>query len=268
MIQEISHYLNRAHELGVIPNFFMSAPYLLLTGGKVVVQDGWIWIEDGGQFICPPLPLKIPLYPLPPMPIWANFPDNSPILWYLQYYEKELLDVQYIYNPNHFTSMSGGKWETFRKNSRKLLKGKPLNYRYVELSPGQANLMGVNSLMADWLEERMDSAEDAEFLVDFALNYEGPEVHRKYLIFDNQIVALNAWDENYYYLNFRLNIVKKDIPYLSEFSRLLFYTDPIVQNRGKLVNDGGNLGNPQLAKFKEKLNPVQINKIYTLTQKQ
>lgn len=267
MIQGINRYLNRAKELWVTPNFFMSLPYLLLSGGKVVIRDGWIGIVDGEQLICPPLPFNIPKSPVLNLPIWASFPDNSHSLEYLKLYNKELLDYQYIYDPTNFINMRGGAWETFRKNCRKFPNKYPDQFSYVQLTAGQANLLGVNRLMADWLEERMDSAEDAEFLVEFALNYETPQVYRKYLVFNDEIVALNAWDMNYKYINYRLNIVKKDIPFLSEFSRWLFYTDNWIHSQGLLVNDGGNLGNPLLAKFKEKLNPKQINKVYTLTPK-
>lgn len=265
MIQEISHFLNRAKELGITPNFFMSLPYLLLSKVTAVVKDGWIWVEEGGQFVCPPLPLKIPLYPLPNMPIWASFPDDSRQLEYYKFYEKELLDSQYIYDPVHFMNMKGGMWETFRKNCQKLPKKYPREFHYTTLTPNQAELLGSKQLFLEWMGERLDDMEDAEFLAEFGYFSNLPGIHRKYLLFNDEVVAINAWDENYQFINYRLCVVKKDIPFLSEFARWLFYTDGWIHSAGKLVNDGGNLGNIHLANFKQKLNPLRINKIYTLT---
>lgn len=265
MIQEISLYLNRAHEIRVIPNFFMSVPYLLLTGGTVVEKDGWIWVEDGGQFICPPLPLKIPLYPLPKYPIWSSFPSNSPELEYLKFYNKELLDEQYIYDPSDFLAMEGGIWETFRKNARKIPKRYSGKFQYCNLGMETYEEFGVNQLILDWLMDRSENVEDAEFLANFALLSDMPEIHREFLLLDGELVGMNAWDENYHYINYRICIVKKGIQFLSEFLRWLFYSKLATNGCTKLVNDGGNLGNPELAKFKLKLNPIQINKVYTLT---
>lgn len=261
MKEKLNLYLTRAKELGIIPNFFMSMPYFLLSGVQAVIENGWIWVEDGGQFVCPPLPLKLPMGQLSNMKIWASFPKSSSSLGYFLGYDKELLDNQYIFDPADFTNMVGGKWETFRKNVKKIHKnftGKRITYEPCGNS---------SPLLIDWLEKLGDKAEDAGFLAEFAFLSKNKGIHRKYLYFDNECVAVNAWDENYKFINYRICIVNSSIPFLSEYARWCFYTDPEIILSAKLVNDGGNLGNPNLAKFKEKMNPKEIQNIYTLTPK-
>jgi hypothetical protein len=76
-------------------------------------------------------------------------------------------------------------------------------------------------------------------------------------------MAVNAWDENWQYINFRFCIIRQGEPFLDEFARWLFYTDGQIQAKNKLVNDGGTLGNPGLEHFKDKLNPVHKRKVYS-----
>jgi hypothetical protein len=88
-------------------------------------------------------------------------------------------------------------------------------------------------------------------------------VHKKYLYYGNQIVAMNVWDENYKYINYRFCLVKSDERYLDEFCRFLFYTDMDVYFQRKLINDGGVLGSSGLEFFKDKMNPLRKRTVYS-----
>jgi len=80
---------------------------------------------------------------------------------------------------------------------------------------------------------------------------------------DGKLVAINIWDENYKYINYRYCIVDRKEPFLDEFVRYLFYTDLVILKTGKLVNDGGTVGNQGLEHFKDKLNPIRKRKVHS-----
>jgi hypothetical protein len=280
MEQQINRYLIRAKELNVVPNFFMSTAYLVLSGVIAKEDNGWLWLEDGGQLVLPPLPVGDSLPgELPILPIWASFPRPTFLSYLNENYRKVFLDYQYIFDPKSFLNMTGGKWETFRKNSRKFQRDNG-GWTYGEMVFPKGywtqptlkkwinhNIMSVRQLLGGWLEERMETVEDGQILADFALLSKRKDIHRKFLYHKEEIIGINAWDENYMYINYRVCIVKPGVPYLAEFMRWLFYFDPEIQNRGNLVNDGGSVGIPTLSKFKEKMNPVGIEPIYTLIKK-
>ena len=55
--QDLICYLNRAQQLKIEPNFYLSEPYLRLCGAKCWERDGWVWIEADKWCLFPPLPL-------------------------------------------------------------------------------------------------------------------------------------------------------------------------------------------------------------------
>jgi len=75
------------------------------------------------------------------------------------------------------------------------------------------------------------------------------------------LVGLNVWDENYAFVNYRLCIDNGE-PYLQEFLRYLFYTQDVLATE-RWVNDGGSLGREGLERFKLKLNPVAVWKVFS-----
>ncbi len=81
------------------------------------------------------------------------------------------------------------------------------------------------------------------------------------------MVGMNVWDENHLYINYRLCIVDPSERFLDEFMRYLFYTDPLIMEQNKLVNDGGVLGNEGLKRFKDKMNPFSVRPVYSWTRK-
>lgn len=249
-------YLTRASELEMEPNFFMSYPYLKLSNIRGVCKDGWVWVEDQGYCMFPPLPIGDSNVDYMASKIWAMFGDAYRKID--KYYK--FLDWQYIFRPLNFTVMAGGEWEIFRKNCRKWPLRNP-DWYYNDKSPG---LKEGGNLIGEWLEELAEYAEDGEFLARFAMFAQLPGIYRRFLYNKaGRLVGINAWDENWKYINYRICIVKPGEPYLAEFMRYLFYTDNEILEAGKLVNDGGTLGSPGLERFKDKMNPISKVRIYS-----
>jgi len=73
-------------------------------------------------------------------------------------------------------------------------------------------------------------------------------------------MGLNGWDRNHFFVNYRFALTRDRSPGLSEMLRWCFYTRTV---RRGLVNDGGWLGRPGLKRFKQKLNPVGIIRVYS-----
>jgi hypothetical protein len=192
----------------------------------------------------------------PDLPIWSDYHDW---VYATNYgYQKQFLDYEYLYDSKAFLDLSGGRWNTFRKNSRKWLKGHD-KWVYTDVLRLGSSL---EELIGEWLEKKQETVQDGEFIIKYLLDV-NPDIHCKYLYADNRLFAVNAWDENYRYINYRFCIVRPDEPWLEEFVRLLFYTDQEIQNTGKLVNDGGVVGSVGLERFKEKLNPYSKRNVYS-----
>jgi hypothetical protein len=78
------------------------------------------------------------------------------------------------------------------------------------------------------------------------------------LIVKGRLVGINIWDSSWMFTNFRYSFTDPDEPYVAEFLRLLFY-----RSQTGMINDGGSLGDPNLERFKDKLNPYRKNKIFS-----
>jgi hypothetical protein len=247
-------YLTLIEQHTILPNFFISETYLNRPDFVWKYIDGWVWIEENGQVVFPPLPIysEYEWEKLPVDNFWCGFisPD-------MDYGNQEFLDYNYLYDPKNFCDLSGSKWTTFRKNYKKFPNRNP-GWKYsttVERSK-------VYALLDKWLMARIDTAEDSEFIIDTILK-PSPQDYIRYL-HDGKgnLVAINYADENYMYINYRFLICDRT-PFADEFARYCFYTDPYIGYKNKLVNDGGTLGNEGLEKFKDKLNPVEKIKLYS-----
>lgn len=256
-------YLTRSKELGIVPNFYCSLPYFDLSGWTVHSGGGLVWIEDDKSLVLPPLPLKdeddeaediLPNYKY----VRAGFMNLRKVLSIpYQWDIKEFFDSEFIYNPKHFVDISGGKWKTFRKNSRKWPNSQDHQWNYIK----PLSLSDIADLVGKWMEKKADSLFDSELIWDYcSKEIEGVKLMGVYDI-DGNLRALNISDENYMYINYRYIITDGSL-YIDEFARRLFYLD--LQNQNKLVNDGGFLDSPGLFMFKHKLNPIYINSIYSL----
>ena len=252
----IQLYLQVAESSQINPNFYLSEPYLRLSGVECWEDEGYVWVTADEWDMFPCLPVSFPkIAKQTGNRIWSDFDRYSFIA---QDYTWEFLDFEYIFNPNHFLTMIGGKWEVFRKNCRKWLKTNA-NASYKTDIPTSDK---IEKLLLDWLLRKGETVQDAELIANYTLNKDY-HINRKFLYNAwGDLVGINVWDENWKYLNYRFCIVR-DEDYLDEYLRFLFYTDPEVLVSGKLVNDGGSLGNYGLERFKDKMNPVRKRKVYS-----
>lgn len=238
------------------PNFYISEPYLRLSKVKCYENYGLTWVEANGWALFPPLIAEYSLLSNDFMPkkIWSDF-DNLQ-LGGINDRKSQFLDWEYIFDPNSFKDLSGKKWEVFRKNIRKWPRNNP-NWVY----SGHIDKEECLKLLGYWLEEKSETAQDVELMIKFILNDVG--IEKMGLYKDGKLVAINIWDENYKYINYRYCIVDRKEPFLDEFVRYLFYTDLVILKTGKLVNDGGTVGNQGLEHFKDKLNPIRKRKVHS-----
>ncbi len=249
--------LERMEQSKIKPNFFCSAPYFHYNNAVTHIQAGMVWVEADDVCLFPPLPVDAVDHPptmYPVKEIWSDFqgfkpPDGQ--------WVKEFLDWEYLFNPHDFKMMNGGKWQTFRKNSRKWPKSQR-NTHYGTITQGKEERW---NLLCLWLLKRQDTVLDAEVITEYVMNpVDG--VYQKGLTRDGQLVGINVWDDNYCYINFRFCIADGRERYLDEYMRYLFYTDPEIANQGKLINDGGALDSVGLERFKDKMNPVCKRPVY------
>ena len=261
MLANVNRYLATLEQMKVIPNFWTSAEYL--------IKSEAIWTEhfdnddslfgfqvDSNEWLLPPI-IHIqhlrPYYIISHLQsVFAGWPD-------LHLIGAQFLDYQFVYNPKDFQTMEGHQWQTFRKNVRKYPKRTSGTLRYERLQAEQF-VPDISALLAFWAEHR--EVFDPDTFVRFLLHGD----NRKGLFVDDTLVGVNVWDENYYYVNFRY-CIDNGSPFLNEYMRYLFYTDEEIVQRNKLVNDGGSLGLESLHKFKLKLNPIQVLKIYSYPRK-
>ena len=261
-----SEYLKWIESHQIPPNFWMSEEYitkkeLFWSCGETV--KGWKETPESEEWFFPP---SVSTFLFDGMisykhgDIFAGFALSASNCG-----NAIFLDYQFLYNPKDFLEMKGHKWATFRKNSRKYPKRTSSNLFYRDLNdlsnfdwtPSELN-SDIDELCMNWSERKNHNIHDPELLVKYL--YQGE--HRKGLFDGDVLVGINVWDENFQFINFRYCIDDGE-PFLNEYMRYLFYTDPEIQAKNKLVNDGGALDSKGLKKFKKKLNPTSILKVYS-----
>lgn len=258
-------YLNNLKAQGIDPNFWCSEEYAGKAGliERKIRDGGTVRVLDPatGWDVLPPI------HPTDgyshgwkgPERIWSDFEGYNP-----EGYNKHFLDYEYIYDPRAFTDMSGGKWMVFRKNSRKWPRrhGHAGSYMSVEFAAPER--WEIEELLVSWLGTLPEDGEvhDDEVMLKYA--FEGE--HRVCLWDkDTKLIGMNVWDSNWRFNNFRYSICQPQ-PFLAEYMRLLFYTQPEIlagAQNGKLVNDGGILDRPSLKTFKDKMNPLRVRKVHS-----
>lgn len=269
-------YIDRCEKLGYHPNFWLSERYFKHAGWRVEQVGDYLRVLDSeGVDMLLPVNLYYPnnkfkLDVLRNMKyVWALYPGITGIMpgnmWVREHMEK--LDEQFIFEPSDFLTMEGGDWSTFRKNCRKF----PNRYEGGELRAAISHhrdeemIEETLNILVEWLSALGPDAEVYDD--DVILAYCKDPDASFHCIFDgdsNKLLAINIFDTNYAYTNFRYCLCR-NLPYLSEYARWKFYTDNV--SRWKRVNDGGSLGNPKLHAFKQKMNPSETFVIYTFNQK-
>ncbi len=254
--QDAKRYVNRAQQLGICPNFWLSIDYLRFQEDARLEENGqMMWVQEGDMAIFPPLPIHGRLgdivWPLADgfqsIRIWSDFVNYSlgePV---------EFLDWEYTYRSDNFADLRGGQWAVFRKNIRKWPKANPL-WEYTTDLPSEVS---IHKLLLRWLDARPDAEiHDDTSLLQFV--FEGR--HRAFLREGGRLVGINVWDAyNDRYLMYRYCLADPEEPFLDEFLRHQFYQS----HPHKIVIDGGSLGNKGLERFKDRLNPVRKREIFT-----
>lgn len=176
------------------------------------------------------------------------------------------LDFNYFYNPKNFLKTTGSRWKIWRKNLKKFpytddqVVYRPIRYNSI------SHVLKLKTLMVKWLEaQKEDMPIEDEHTIYHYLFFQRKQ-DKIWGIFrrtDEVLLAVNAWDENYKYLNYRYCFYDPNIPGANYYARHRFYTLPEIINSRKLVNDGGILGSETLKFFKDHLNPVKRKLIYT-----
>jgi len=269
-----SRYLQELKKLGVDPNFWCSDEYLQKAGCEEEGQTSFVSGEisdlslsvwDGEILMFPPIQyVRQRFAPIPrEAKVWSDFLGyRSPLPLSLEpcLEKAELLDLEYIFDPQHFQHMDGGKWMVFRKNCRKWPKRNTLQFSYTGDPDLLADVDGLRDVLMSWLGVKgNENIHDDEVLVKYLLNGN----HRKILLnARGEIVGINIWDYNWKYINFRYCICRPE-PFLPEYMRWLFYSDPLILGDGRKVNDGGILDKPSLKDFKDKMNPCQVREVYS-----
>ena len=254
----VEPYLNLLMKMRIDPNFYVSEPYLNLVNTQCFSLGNLCWLEADGWTLFPVL--SETWYPSglivqrsgkrKMFECWCDF--NG---YFCEGLNPRFLDNEFIFDPCQFNDMTGGRWQIYRKNSRKWQRGHE-NWSYQD----KFNERQAQTLLGEWLDNK-PKVEDAELMIRLCLE-KIPGVCRRFLYHDGELKAINVWDENWRFVNYRVCIVR-DEPWLSEFARLLFYTDPEIQSKHKLIHDGGSLGNEGLERFKDKMNPLIKRKRYS-----
>lgn len=238
------------------PNFWCSTEYFEKAKASVRYEFGWIGIKCDGQLLLPSL------HPFAPMiacknkfSIWTDLPN-----YHSNTLNKVFLDYNFIYEPQRFMDLSGSRWKVFRKNIRKWPRNNP-EWVYKDIT--EDDTAALNTLMISWLGTKDGEIHDDEVIYQYLFFGK----NRRGLYDDTgKLVGINIWDENYKYINYRFCFCEQT-SFLSEFIRFLFYTDPSILAKKKLVNDGGSLGVPELFAFKNRLQPVAIFPVHSWQKK-
>lgn len=259
-----SVYLHSLEKMGIVPNFFCSEEFKLRAGIQELTKGGWVYWDWDGMVVHPPLPIgekfSCPTSDIANT-IWSDFENLSAP----PNYTPKFLDYEFIFDPQSFLHMEGGHWQVFRKNCRKFPRRfqDNLKYdwisRYVEEFGSFKAETELNGLFIEWLKSK---PKDEEIQGDEIMaNYLQHGANRKVLYANKgPIYGINIWDANYKYINFRFTFNRPE-DFISEYLRILFYTDPVILKTGKLVNDGGCVGSESLRKFKLKMNPVKVREV-------
>jgi hypothetical protein len=262
--KDLTLYLKQLQSLGIDPNFWCSEEYFQKAGLKEhrVRDGGTVYMSDPATDWCVLPPINPHSGYLHwwrgPERIWSDLPGFEP-----EGYDKTFLDYEYIYDPRAFIDMSGGKWMTFRKNSRKWARrdGHAGSYTTALLAPPSQE--EIEELLVSWLGTLGEQeVHDDEVLLKYA--FEG---QNRICLWDqeNNLAGMNIYDRNWKYINFRYSICRPE-PFLAEYMRLLFYNSHVAlgaAQNGVMVNDGGVLDRPSLKRFKDKMNPLKVREVHS-----
>ena len=264
-----SLYLRILEQHNIVPNFWMSEEYFEKAGLEERNEKGLVGIYDVGVPICPLLRIETG-YATPSTAtdfVWSDFEDFTGY----EGWEKEPLDLEYVYDPREFIRMEGGQWQVFRKNSRKFPRryNKEVYYLTYEQAVAWKSDSEIHDkivgLATTWLDySNQKTIEDGLVLEKYLLFGR----NREFLVdSDHNLLGMNIYDENYMRINFRYSFHNPQYDFLSEYLRLCFYKNLKMRASFKFVNDGGVLDREELMRFKDKMNPVKVRTVYSWRRK-
>jgi hypothetical protein len=251
------------------PNFYCSDEFRIRAKIEEIVTPGYVyWKWDDGALVHPPLYtngeiVKIKLDCIEE--VWSDFTEYKPAWGFPKF-----LDYEYLFDPQSFLKMEGGNWQVFRKNCRKWPRrfgdkaSDVLKYEWVStyIKERGSNRLWEElwTIFMNWVKGKPDEEEiqGDEIMLSYLRAGENRKVLYNYR--NGDIYGVNIWDFNYRYINYRFTFNPPE-NFLSEYMRVLFYTDPHILKQGRLVNDGGCLGSESLKKFKEKMNPLWTRRV-------
>jgi len=271
----------------IIPNHYISFPYMNACDLCCFDNDYWIWVEneteEGTLCVFPPLrksPTELP--PISPewdqhpihqldLPlVWSDFP-NYPVF---ELQEAELLDYEFYYVPGHFLDLEGKEWKKFRKNVNKWKDEPDLIYR-TEMDYMNV-IYSASELIEKWIEQQGEGLHDPSLIRKLSRPRPGDILSRtdrghtygirEYLFQGSELIGINVFDYNYQNINYRFCITDPDRRFLDEYMRYMFYIHRYAEWGNIPVNDGGCLGREGLHWFKNTLNPAVIRPVHVWTE--
>jgi len=230
----------------VHPNFWTSKDYLHYSETPWIEKDGLSGWWDETEWLIPPLD-NFGCFVTAGVNVYAGWPQMH------NEDTDKFVDHQFVYNPQDFLKMEGHSWQTFRKNVRKFPRRNSGDLQYRRFD----NEEGLEKLLVLWAQGR--TIFDPDTMVRTIMR----SPNRKGLFLNDCLIGVNVWDENWMYVNYRY-CIDDSSGFLNEYLRWRFYTDEEILNKTKLVNDGGSLDSDTLYRFKMKLNPVTVWKVYSI----
>jgi len=245
----ISAYWATIKRLNLLPNWWMSEEYINKSGLAWTEEDSFsgFKLPNESEWFFPPMKSDNGFVYC--VNIYSGFLSN------VICNDNKLLDLQFIYYPRDFLILEGHKWRVFRKNIRKYPKRYSEHLVYKRIK-GTQNLNAIKELLLLWAKGR--EIFDNEIMIKFILDGK----YRWGLFNDGRLVGMNVWDENFTFINYRY-CIDDGTPFLNEYLRYCFYTHPTILLINKYVNDGGCLDSEGLKKFKMKLNPIKVYKVFS-----
>lgn len=255
-------YLELLKRIDCPPNFWCSEEYFQKAGWREIIERQIFPRErktvcrvtdERGNLMLPSVLCSADVPVITQDGYWAGYSSLD---------SGEFLDYQFLYEPSSFRNLEGGKWKMSRKN----IKWAQEDIRSILISVSSENISEKRKI--DFSDEWMSSVSDKEWY--------DPEVLIKYMFHgENRLYFVNplgykiwgmaVWDENWKFINFRYCFVLPNIRGLSDYCRVLFYNWIYIHYGNKIVNDGGSLGSEGLYKYKMRLNPMEVGKIYSWT---
>jgi len=196
---------------------------------------------------------------------YRKIPENTDFILIstekLEGWSYDLFDVNYIYSVEKLRELKGKNFKVLRKNIRKIEKtGKKIEWILAK----KPDIISYKTIFRnlDIDMEKKDSFWLKELLYDDKYwGYGIDKISFLFLFLEDELVSLEVFGflDKDILIHF-IQKYDKAIPFISEFSRYYLY---ISIPRIKYINDGSDLGNEGIKRFKKKFNPEILN-IYSL----